>query len=101
MYLIFTHIPKLPPIVPQEFVKDYMEYVNLGNIGKIHLANVLAKQFTEASVGPGAKIEAKEKMVEMNKKREREQEENKVEKEKVGIAFNNKIPNYLIFFILQ
>ncbi|XP_074025533.1 symplekin scaffold protein [Leptinotarsa decemlineata] len=82
VYLIFTNIPKLPNTVPTDFIKDYAEFVNLGNIGKIHLANVLAKQFTQANVGPGKKIAEKLKSLEQSKKRSRESEDNKDEREK-------------------
>lgn len=86
VYLIFTHIPKLPNAIPPSFIIDYQKYFKGGNVGKIPLANVLAEQFTEANVGPGAKIVVKERTPETtNKKREREPEEAKEEKEKVGV----------------
>lgn len=86
VYLIFTHIPKLPNTIPPNFVADYQKYFKGGNVGKIALANVLAEQFTDANVGPGAKIVVKERTPEItNKKREREPEEAKEEKEKVGL----------------
>ncbi|VEN62446.1 unnamed protein product, partial [Callosobruchus maculatus] len=55
VYLIVTNIPKLPPTLPPEFVRDYADFVTNGNIGKVHVANVMAAQFIEAGVGPGAK----------------------------------------------
>ncbi|KAG5864258.1 hypothetical protein JTB14_019630 [Gonioctena quinquepunctata] len=82
VYLIFTNIPKLPNTVPTAFIKDYAEFVNSGNIGKIHLANVLAKQFTEANIGPGSKIVEKRKSPEQSKKRNRDTEEGKDDREK-------------------
>ncbi|XP_018561363.1 symplekin isoform X1 [Anoplophora glabripennis] len=83
VYLIFTHIPKLPNTIPPNFVADYQKYFKGGNVGKMPLANVLAEQFTEARVGPGAKVVVKERTPETNsKKRERESEETKDEKEK-------------------
>ncbi|CAH1176158.1 unnamed protein product [Phaedon cochleariae] len=81
VYLIFTNIPKLPNTVPADFISDYAEFVSSGNIGKIHLANIMAKQFTEAKVGPGSKIVEKQKSPELTKKRSREIEE-KDEREK-------------------
>ncbi|CAH1966093.1 unnamed protein product [Acanthoscelides obtectus] len=56
VYLIVTNIPKLPPTLPPDFVRDYADFVTSGNIGKVHVANVMAAQFTEAGVGPGAKV---------------------------------------------
>ncbi|KAJ8979540.1 hypothetical protein NQ317_017688 [Molorchus minor] len=89
VYLIFTHIPKLPNTVPPEFLNDYAKFYKTGNIGKLYLAAVLGEQFTEANVGPGAKIAAREKALEVSKKREREQEEEKEKpppkKEKVKV----------------
>lgn len=80
VYLIFTHIPKLPSVAPTEFLKDYETYVTQGYIGKIHLANVLAQQFTEAKVGPGVQIEAKQKAIEAERKKREKEEELKNEK---------------------
>lgn len=80
VYLIFTHIPKLPSVAPTEFLGDYEVFVTQGNIGKIHLANVLAQQFTESKVGPGVQIEAKQKAVEADRKKREKEEELKNEK---------------------
>lgn len=80
VYLIFTHIPKLPNSPPAEFIKDYSTFVTQGNIGKIHLANVLAQQFTDAKVGPGTQVEAKQKAAEAEKKKREKEEEAKNEK---------------------
>lgn len=79
VYLIVTSIPKLPLQPPSEFIRDYADYVNSGNIGRIHLANALAKQFTEANIGPGKNV--KQKTPTESKKRARE-EEAKEDKEK-------------------
>ncbi|KAJ8916157.1 hypothetical protein NQ315_016296 [Exocentrus adspersus] len=84
VYLIFTHIPKLPNAMPPDFVGDYQKYFKGGTIGKIPLANVLAEQFTEAGVGPGVKVPVRETAPETtSKKREREPDETKEEKEKL------------------
>lgn len=82
VYLIFTHIPKLPSVAPNEFIRDYATFVTQGNIGKIHLANVLAQQFIEAKVGPGVRIEAKQKAIEAEKRKREKEEE--IKNEKVG-----------------
>ncbi|KAJ8940017.1 hypothetical protein NQ314_010848 [Rhamnusium bicolor] len=82
VYLIFTHIPKLPNTLPTDFITDYARFFKTGSIGKIHLANVLAEQFTEANVGPGSKIIVKQKTTDSNKKRERESDDSKDEKDK-------------------
>lgn len=83
VYLIFTHIPKLPSSAPTEFIRDYEIFVAQGNIGKIHLANVLAQQFIETKVGPGVQIEAKQKAMEAEKKKREKEEE--IKNEKVAI----------------
>lgn len=80
VYLIFTHIPKLPSSAPTEFIRDYEIFVAQGNIGKIHLANVLAQQFIEAKVGPGVQIETKQRAMDAEKKKREREEEMKNEK---------------------
>lgn len=80
VYLIFTHIPKLPNTAPTDFLKEYASFVSQGNIGKIHLANVLAQQFTMAQIGPGVHIEARQKVIEAEKKKREKEEESKNEK---------------------
>lgn len=98
VYLIFTHIPKLPNRAPPDFQKDYESFVSQGNIGKIYLANVLAQQFSEAKVGPGVQIEAKLKAFEMErKKREREEEESKNEKVSFKLNIETKFISEFIF----
>lgn len=81
IYLIFTNIPKLPLSMPASFNKDYSKYVLSGRIGKSYLSEALATQFVEAKVGPGVDIKVEEKP--QVPKRKREQEEAKVEEEKV------------------
>lgn len=81
VYLIVTNIPKLPTAVLPDFIKDYAPFSSTGNIGKIHLASVMAKQFIEAGVGPGIKVVPKEVSSEVsirkssNRKRDRECED--------------------------
>lgn len=80
IYLIFTHIPKLPLSMPASFVKDYGKYVSSGRIGKDYLAEALATQFVEAKVGPGVDVvEEKQEAP----KRKRDPEESKREDERV------------------
>lgn len=83
IYLIFTHIPKLPLSMPASFVKDYAKYVSSGRIGKDYLAEALATQFVDAKVGPGVDvIEEKPEAP----KRKRDQEESKKEDERVRFS---------------
>uniref|UniRef100_A0A6P7G6A9 Symplekin n=1 Tax=Diabrotica virgifera virgifera TaxID=50390 RepID=A0A6P7G6A9_DIAVI len=82
VYLIVTNIPKLPNQVPPEFLKDYAEYANTSNIGRIPLANIMAKQFLEANVGPGKKAEEKRKKSPPETKSKPKEDEVREEKEK-------------------
>lgn len=104
VYLIFTHIPKLPNTPPSEFLKDYAAYVNQGFIGKNHLADVLAQQFIDAKVGPGVQIDAKQKAIEAEKRKREREEESRAEKVKNDMSFyiqHIHIKNAVNFRLLQ
>ncbi|CAG9859181.1 unnamed protein product [Phyllotreta striolata] len=80
VYLIVTNIPKLPLQASNEFIREYAEYVNSGKVGRIYLANALAKQFTDSNIGPGKTAEKQKSPPEPKKKPK--EDENKEEKEK-------------------
>ncbi|KAF7266373.1 hypothetical protein GWI33_020398 [Rhynchophorus ferrugineus] len=83
VYLVMTSIPKLPPVVPPSFLKDYAKYVFSGRIGKEHIASCMASQFLDAKVGPGVDIVCPEKLDTNKRKRDRDADELKEREEKI------------------
>lgn len=55
--LVIIALNKTPSSVPPEFADEYVKYIKSGQVGQVKvISKLLATQFLEAGVGPGANI---------------------------------------------